>query len=190
MRPGTSVHCSEGLRCAVPFGASREQGDAASKASHRGPKSCASVQLLSKSHRNESNGSKLFFEANSSFTIKVVVCRHRPRNAMSPDTLSLAGKVAIITGSGRENGIGAGIARALARNGAAVTINCVSDATVPRAEALAQTLREEGQKASVVQADIRSYEGAKKLVDETLKAFGCDKVDILSTLILPIASRR
>lgn len=109
---------------------------------------------------------------------------------MSPDTLSLAGKVAIITGSGRENGIGAGIARALARNGAAVTINCVSDATVPRAEALAQTLREEGQKASVVQADIRSYEGAKKLVDETLKAFGCDKVDILSTLILPIASRR
>ena len=112
--------------------------------------------------------------------------RQKTKIAMSPDTLSLAGKVAIVTGSGRENGIGAGIVRALARNGAAVTINCVSDATVPRAEALAQSLREEGQTASVVQADIRTYQGAKKLVDETLKGLGCDKIDILGTWILAI----
>lgn len=98
---------------------------------------------------------------------------------MSADTLSLAGKTAIVTGSGRENGIGAGIVRALGRNGASVTINCVSDAIVPRAEAFAESLRAEGQKAAVAQADISSFEGAKKLVDETLKAFDCEKIDIL-----------
>ncbi len=42
---------------------------------------------------------------------------------MTPDTLSLDGKVAIVTGSGRENGIGAAIAFALAVNGASITIN-------------------------------------------------------------------
>jgi len=34
---------------------------------------------------------------------------------MNADTLSLAGKVTIVTGSGHKNGIGAGIAIALAR---------------------------------------------------------------------------
>ena len=53
---------------------------------------------------------------------------------MSPDSLSLAGKVAIVTGSGRENGIGAAIALNLARSGARVTINYVSEASAPRAE--------------------------------------------------------
>lgn len=98
---------------------------------------------------------------------------------MAGDTLSLAGKIAIVTGSGKENGIGAGIVRALARNGAAVTINCVSDNTLPRAEAFAETLRTQGQRVAVVQADVSTFEGAKKIVDETLKAFDCDKIDIL-----------
>jgi NAD(P)-dependent dehydrogenase (short-subunit alcohol dehydrogenase family) len=70
---------------------------------------------------------------------------------MSPDTLSLAGKVAIITGSGRENGIGAAIAVALARNGAAVTINHVSDSSAKRAKAIAEGIRKEGGKAIVIQ---------------------------------------
>lgn len=99
---------------------------------------------------------------------------------MPADTLSLVGKIAIVTGSGRENGIGAGIVRALARNGAAVTINCVSDSTVTRAEAFAESLRADGHRAAVVQADITSFEGAKKLVDGTLQAFDCEKIDILS----------
>lgn len=95
---------------------------------------------------------------------------------MSPDTLSLAGKVAIITGSGRENGIGAAIAVALARNGAAVTINHVSDSSAPRAEAIAQKIREEGGKAIVIQASVDEA-GAKRLVDGTIQAFG--GIDIL-----------
>lgn len=96
------------------------------------------------------------------------------------DTLSLEGKVAIITGSGRESGIGAATAAALARNGASVTINYVSDATAPRAANVLKSIQEAGGKAIVVQADVTKPEGVKKLVDETLKGFNTDHIDILS----------
>ncbi|KAG4411892.1 hypothetical protein IFR04_014983 [Cadophora malorum] len=98
---------------------------------------------------------------------------------MSPDTLSLSGKIAIVTGSGRENGIGAAIAFALARNGASITINHVSDSVAPRAAAVAQRVEELGGKATVVQVDMSTPEGAARLVDETCKAFGVDRIDIL-----------
>jgi NAD(P)-dependent dehydrogenase (short-subunit alcohol dehydrogenase family) len=99
---------------------------------------------------------------------------------MNMDTLSLAGKVAIITGSGRETGIGAGIALALARNGAWVVINHVSDETAPRAAKVVEALNQStAGKAVVVQADVSSPEGAKKLVDEGLRLFGVDHLDIL-----------
>ncbi len=98
---------------------------------------------------------------------------------MAPDTLSLEGKVAIVTGSGRENGVGAAIAIAFARNGARVAINFVSDATAPRAANVASTIEQlSGRKAVVIQADIATLEGAKKLVDETLKAFGTETVEV------------
>lgn len=96
------------------------------------------------------------------------------------DTLSLEGKVAIITGSGRETGIGAATAIALARNGASVTLNYVSDATAPRAENVLKTIREAGGKAIAVRADVTKPEEAKKLVYETLKGFNTDTIDILS----------
>lgn len=102
---------------------------------------------------------------------------------MAVDTLSLAGKVAIITGSGRENGIGAGIALALARNGAAVTINYVSDSVTERANALAEKIRSIGGRVAVVKTTIDTPEGAKFLVHETLKAFGTDHIDILGMSI-------
>lgn len=98
---------------------------------------------------------------------------------MSPESLSLLGKVAIITGSGRENGIGAAIAIALARNGAAVTINHVSDSSAPRAEAIASSIRKAGGRAIVIQANVDEA-GAKKLVEGTVQAFG--GIDILGTL--------
>lgn len=100
------------------------------------------------------------------------------------DTLSLAGKVAIITGSGRETGIGAGIATALARNGAWVVINHVSDKSAPRAAKVAETLNQNtAGKAVVVQADVSSPEGAKMLVEKSLELFGVDHVDILGKFI-------
>jgi NAD(P)-dependent dehydrogenase (short-subunit alcohol dehydrogenase family) len=100
---------------------------------------------------------------------------------MTPDTLSLAGKVAIVTGSGRENGIGAAIANALARNGAAVTINYVSDSSAPRPAAVAKKIQDAGGRATVVKASVVSPEDGQRLVSETLKAFGTDHIDILGT---------
>ncbi|CAM1510718.1 Fc.00g010530.m01.CDS01 [Cosmosporella sp. VM-42] len=98
---------------------------------------------------------------------------------MAVDTLSLEGKVAIVSGSGRENGIGAAIAFALARNGASVVINHVSNSTAQRAAAVSEKIREGGGRAIVVQAGIDTPEGAQKIVQETLAKFGTEHIDIL-----------
>lgn len=95
------------------------------------------------------------------------------------DTLSLEGKVAIITGSGRETGIGAATAALFARNGAAVTINYLSEKSAPRAENVLKTIQDAGGKAIAVRADVTTPEGVEKLVQETLKSFNTDKIDIL-----------
>ncbi|UKZ57312.1 hypothetical protein TrVGV298_011165 [Trichoderma virens] len=85
---------------------------------------------------------------------------------MAVDSLSLANKVAIITGSGRENGIGAAIALTLAKAGARVVINYVSDSTAPRAETVRTEIEAAAGKNSVVvvQADVSTEEGCKKIV--------------------------
>lgn len=98
---------------------------------------------------------------------------------MTPDALSLAGKVAIVTGSGRENGIGAAIAIALSRNGAAVVINYVSESSEARAAGVAKTIQAAGGQAIVVKASVSTPEGANHLVQETLKRFKTDHIDIL-----------
>lgn len=95
------------------------------------------------------------------------------------DTLSLDGKVAIITGSGRETGIGAAIAAAFARNGAAVTINYWSEGSAPRAANVLKKIHDAGGRAISVRADVSTPEGAKRIVQETLKGFNTDKIDIL-----------
>ncbi|KAL6812788.1 hypothetical protein V8C40DRAFT_283513 [Trichoderma camerunense] len=97
------------------------------------------------------------------------------------DSLSLAGKTAIITGSGKENGIGAAIALALARNGARVAINYVSEATAPRSLKVAASIEEVAGKGSVViiQQDVATPEGTKKLVEKAVEGFGVDRIDIL-----------
>lgn len=99
---------------------------------------------------------------------------------MPADTLSVAGKIAIVTGSGRENGIGAAIARGLARNGASVAIHYVSESVTPRAQALAQSIRDEyGVAVAVIQADVSTPEGAHKIVADTLQQLKADHIDIL-----------
>lgn len=105
---------------------------------------------------------------------------------MAPDTLSLTGKVAIVTGSGREPGIGSGIAEALARNGASVILNYVSDGTGTQAQNLARRIKEEYDAVAVpIQEDIESQDGANRLVEKTLKALGTDHIDILGPPPLP-----
>ena len=99
---------------------------------------------------------------------------------MTADTLSLIGKTALVTGSGKENGIGAAIARAFARNGASVAINYVSDSSKARAEKVAADLSHEfGTKTTVVQGSITDPSTAAKIVEQTLKGLGAGCIDIL-----------
>lgn len=99
---------------------------------------------------------------------------------MAPDTFTLAGKAALITGSGRENGIGGAIARAFARNGAAVALHHVSEGSKSKAESLAADLaREFGVKTAVVQGPVEEFDTAKRIVEESLKGLGVDHIDIL-----------
>ncbi|NKX54667.1 SDR family oxidoreductase [Arthrobacter mobilis] len=92
---------------------------------------------------------------------------------MSP-TQHLAGKVAIVTGSGR--GLGLAYARELARQGAAVVVNDV-DAAV--ADEAAASITDAGGKAVAVAAAVGSTETAKALVAAAVENFG--RLDILVT---------
>lgn len=98
---------------------------------------------------------------------------------MPGDSLSLNGKVAIVTGSGRETGIGAAIALSLARNGASVALNYVSDASTPRAATIVKEIESLGVRSIAIQASVDTPEGAKKIVQSTLEAFKTDHIDIL-----------
>src|SRR5690606_25843460 len=72
-------------------------------------------------------------------------------------------------------GIGKAIALRFARDGAQVTVNCVS--TVDKAQGVADEIRNAGGEAIVVQADVSRRADADRLVARTIEAFG--KVDIL-----------
>jgi 3-oxoacyl-[acyl-carrier protein] reductase len=85
----------------------------------------------------------------------------------------LAGKVAVVTGASK--GIGAGIAKALAAEGAAVVVNYASSKA--GADAVVNAITQAGGKAIAVQGDVSSEPQAKGLVDTALDAFG--RLDIL-----------
>lgn len=88
--------------------------------------------------------------------------------------MSLSGKVAIVTGSGR--GLGLAYARELARRGAAVVINDVDAAVAEEAVAL---IGSDGGRAVSVVAPVGSTEVAKQLVQTAVAEFG--RLDILVT---------
>jgi len=75
---------------------------------------------------------------------------------------------AIVTGSSR--GIGAAIARRFAADGYDVAVNYHTSAEA--AERTAAAVREAGSEAVVVGADVSDPEGAERLVDATVEAFG------------------
>ena len=85
----------------------------------------------------------------------------------------LKGKTAVVTGASK--GIGAGIALALANEGANVVVNYVRGKD--DAEKVAAQINQNGSKAITVQADVSKKADVDKLFAETTKAFG--KVDIL-----------
>ncbi len=89
--------------------------------------------------------------------------------------MKLEGKVAIVTGAGREGkGIGRYVALALASEGADIVI---ADYVVEAAEAVADEVRKAGRKAVAVQANVAVPADADAIVQSALDEFG--KVDIL-----------
>ncbi|MGB8955986.1 MAG: SDR family oxidoreductase [Tumebacillaceae bacterium] len=86
--------------------------------------------------------------------------------------MTFAGKVAIVTGSGR--GVGRAAAEMFAEQGAKVVINDLDEA--PAAEAVA-AIRAKGGEAIAVVGNVTAAEFPKRIIEETIKAFG--RLDIL-----------
>lgn len=89
--------------------------------------------------------------------------------------MKLEGKVAIVTGAGREGkGIGRCVALALASEGTDIVI---ADYVIEAAEAVADEVRKVGRKALAVRADVGVPADADAIVERALAEFG--SVDIL-----------
>ena len=87
--------------------------------------------------------------------------------------MELEGQAALVTGAGR--GIGASIARELARRGANVAL--VDLAQFDAAEALAAELRATGRQAVALRADVASFADAEASVTAAVRALG--RLDVL-----------
>jgi 3-oxoacyl-[acyl-carrier protein] reductase len=88
-------------------------------------------------------------------------------------TQELAGRVAIVTGAGRN--IGRGIALALAEGGAAVVVNARTNRN--EADAVASEISGAGGKAFAVTADVADAGAVNKMVAAAAEKFG--RIDIL-----------
>ncbi len=85
----------------------------------------------------------------------------------------LSGKVAVVTGASK--GIGAGIAKALAAEGAAVVVNYASSKA--GAEKVVADIKAKGGKAIAVQGDVAKAADVKKIFAEAKNTFG--RLDVL-----------
>ena len=92
---------------------------------------------------------------------------------MNPNIKKLDGKVVIVTGASK--GIGAGIAKHLAAEGATVVVNYSS--SKEGADKVVDEITKHGGKAIAVQADVAKKKDIDRLFAQTKKAFG--RLDIL-----------
>jgi 3-oxoacyl-[acyl-carrier protein] reductase len=85
----------------------------------------------------------------------------------------LAGKVAVVTGASK--GIGAGIAKALAGDGAAVIVNYASSRA--GADAVVEAITSSGGRAIAVHGDVSNAAQAQGLIEAAMTHFG--RLDVL-----------
>ncbi|MGZ3275220.1 MAG: glucose 1-dehydrogenase [Caulobacteraceae bacterium] len=85
----------------------------------------------------------------------------------------LQGKVAVVTGASK--GIGAGIAKALAAEGAAVVVNYASSKA--GADAVVEAIAKAGGKAVAVHGDVSKAQDAEGVVAAAIREFG--RLDVL-----------
>jgi len=85
----------------------------------------------------------------------------------------LSNKVAVVTGASK--GIGAGIAKRLAAEGAAVVVNYSSSKA--GADSVVADIKAKGGKAVAIQGDVAKAKDMQRLFAETKKAFG--RLDVL-----------
>ena len=97
---------------------------------------------------------------------------------------NLNGKVALVTGAGGKNGIGRAIATRLAKEGADVAVNDITQHPYAADQAdwqglpdLVREIEATGRRAISVVADVADAAQVKKMVDQTVEHFG--KIDIL-----------
>jgi NAD(P)-dependent dehydrogenase (short-subunit alcohol dehydrogenase family) len=89
----------------------------------------------------------------------------------------LEGKIAVVTGVSHQGQIGETVAKALADNGAALTI---CGRTQTGVEERAVELRQAGARVLVVAASLTEESGAKQLIEATIKEYG--RIDVLVNL--------
>ncbi|NRR22626.1 SDR family oxidoreductase [Brevibacillus sp. MS2.2] len=87
-------------------------------------------------------------------------------------SMRFAGKVAIVTGSGK--GIGKTIAQKLVQEGALLTVTDVNKQTC---EETALQINQAGGRAIAVEADVSKAKDTRRIVDKTIEAYG--RIDIL-----------
>ena len=97
---------------------------------------------------------------------------------------NLNGKVALVTGAGGKNGIGRAIATRLAKEGADVAVNDITEHPYTTDQGdwqglpdLVREIEAMGQRAISVVADVGDAEQVQQMVDQTVAHFG--KIDIL-----------
>ncbi|WDA41340.1 SDR family NAD(P)-dependent oxidoreductase [Erythrobacter sp. BLCC-B19] len=88
---------------------------------------------------------------------------------------AFAGKTVLVTGSGKQKGLGQGILQAFADEGA----NCVvSDLVIDEeAESVAEDLRARGAAVALIACDVSKADQCRALIEQTVERFGA--VDIL-----------